>query len=81
MEYIEIIYNILKPGGLWINIGKRDTYASAKYNNFIFNCSSFVGPLLYHYENMPGEMSIELSLEEVKSLVRKIGFDIKVIKS
>ncbi|CAG8544525.1 132_t:CDS:10 [Paraglomus occultum] len=55
MEYIEIIYNILKPGGLWINIG----------------------PLLYHYENMPGEMSIELSLEEVKNLVRKIGFDIK----
>nr|CAG8533836.1 8517_t:CDS:2 [Entrophospora candida] len=52
IEYIELFHRILKPGGLWINIG----------------------PLLYHYENTPGEMSIELSLEEVKMVVKKTGF-------
>ncbi|CAG8698584.1 30751_t:CDS:10 [Gigaspora margarita] len=42
LEYIEIFHRILRPGGLWINLG----------------------PLLYHYENSPDEMSIELSLEQ-----------------
>nr|XP_019007992.1 uncharacterized protein I206_07160 [Kwoniella pini CBS 10737]OCF46773.1 hypothetical protein I206_07160 [Kwoniella pini CBS 10737] len=41
-----------------------------------------VGPLLWHFENSPkksptGEGSIELSLDEVKELARKVGFDIK----
>ncbi|KAG9301652.1 hypothetical protein G9A89_016722 [Geosiphon pyriformis] len=53
LEYIEIFHRILKPGGLWINIG----------------------PLLYHYENMPNEMSIELSLDQVKQVIKKIGFE------
>ncbi|CAG8485634.1 2063_t:CDS:10 [Ambispora gerdemannii] len=53
VEYIEIFQRILKPGGLWINIG----------------------PLLYHYENMPDEISIELSLEQVKEVVKKFGFE------
>ncbi|RXK41707.1 hypothetical protein M231_00942 [Tremella mesenterica] len=39
-----------------------------------------IGPLLWHYENSPvtspeGEGSIELSLDEVKALARKIGFE------
>jgi len=37
-----------------------------------------IGPLLYHYENMPGEISIELSLEQVKDVIVKIGFDFQV---
>ncbi|KAK9767014.1 hypothetical protein K7432_003489 [Basidiobolus ranarum] len=36
-----------------------------------------LGPLLYHFENTPGEMSIELTLEEVKELATKIGFNIQ----
>ncbi|CAG8683221.1 17001_t:CDS:10, partial [Acaulospora morrowiae] len=52
LEYIEIFHRILRPGGLWINIG----------------------PLLYHYENSPGEMSIELSLDQVKKVVKDLGF-------
>lgn len=52
LEYIEIFHRILKPGGLWINIG----------------------PLLYHYENSPGEMSIELSLDQVKCAIKETGF-------
>ena len=55
IEYIETIYKILKPGGLWINFG----------------------PLLYHYSEMEKECSIELSWDEVKHLITKIGFEIK----
>ncbi|WWC92095.1 uncharacterized protein L201_007049 [Kwoniella dendrophila CBS 6074] len=41
-----------------------------------------LGPLLWHFENSPeksptGEGSIELSLDEVKELARRVGFDIK----
>ncbi|CAO3684727.1 unnamed protein product [Umbelopsis ramanniana] len=35
-----------------------------------------IGPLLYHFENTPGENSIELSLAEVKEIAEKIGFTI-----
>lgn len=38
----------------------------------------YEGPLLYHFENTPGEMSVELSLEEVKDVARKIGFRFEV---
>jgi carnosine N-methyltransferase len=37
-----------------------------------------IGPLLYHFENTPGENSIELSLEDVKAVAEKIGFTITV---
>lgn len=32
------------------------------------------GPLLYHFEGSSGEVSIELSLEEVKLMAAKVGF-------
>ncbi len=32
------------------------------------------GPLLYHYAEMEGEVSIELSWEEVKHVIEKVGF-------
>lgn len=36
-----------------------------------------MGPLLWHWENnTSGDTSIELSLEELKELARKIGFEI-----
>ncbi|XP_019858904.1 PREDICTED: carnosine N-methyltransferase-like [Amphimedon queenslandica] len=54
IEYIENIYKILKPGGLWINFG----------------------PLLYHFADMPGETSLELSWEDIKRISCKIGFEI-----
>ncbi|MCJ8746711.1 hypothetical protein PDJAM_G00144830 [Pangasius djambal] len=56
LEYIETIWNILKPGGVWINLG----------------------PLLYHFENMANELSIELSYEEIKDAVVKCGFQPEV---
>ena len=42
-----------------------------------------LGPLLWHFENSPtasatGERSIELSLDEVKTLAREVGFDLHV---
>uniref|UniRef100_W5MU48 Carnosine N-methyltransferase n=1 Tax=Lepisosteus oculatus TaxID=7918 RepID=W5MU48_LEPOC len=56
IDYIETIWNILKPGGAWINLG----------------------PLLYHFENMANELSIELSYEDVKSVILKYGFQFEV---
>ena len=38
------------------------------------------GPLLYHYTDVPGEISIELSWEEVKCIILKMGFEIKAEK-
>ncbi|XP_076855168.1 carnosine N-methyltransferase [Brachyhypopomus gauderio] len=56
LDYIETIWNILKPGGVWINLG----------------------PLLYHFENMANELSIELSYEEIKDAILKCGFQLEI---
>ncbi|MGH0179511.1 UNVERIFIED_CONTAM: hypothetical protein FKN15_008786 [Acipenser sinensis] len=36
------------------------------------------GPLLYHFENMANELSIELSYEDIKAVILKYGFQIEV---
>uniref|UniRef100_A0A4W5LAV1 carnosine N-methyltransferase n=1 Tax=Hucho hucho TaxID=62062 RepID=A0A4W5LAV1_9TELE len=56
IDYVETIWNILKPGGVWINLG----------------------PLLYHFENMANELSIELSYEDVRVAILKHGFHLEV---
>lgn len=58
MQFIESIYKILKPGGVWINLG----------------------PLLYHFSDMPLEDSIEPSYEVVRQVILGFGFQIEVIK-
>ncbi|XP_028658190.1 carnosine N-methyltransferase [Erpetoichthys calabaricus] len=58
IDYIDTIWKILKPGGVWINLG----------------------PLLYHFENMANELSIELSYEAIKSVILKFGFKIEIEK-
>ncbi|XP_005112388.2 carnosine N-methyltransferase isoform X1 [Aplysia californica] len=55
IEYLEIIYNILIPGGYLVNLG----------------------PLLYHWEGMQKEMSVELSYEELRKVMLDIGFEIE----
>lgn len=35
--------------------------------------------MLYHYADMPEEMSIELSLDQVLEVSKKIGFQIEVL--
>nr|XP_023857979.1 carnosine N-methyltransferase [Salvelinus alpinus]XP_023857980.1 carnosine N-methyltransferase [Salvelinus alpinus]XP_023857982.1 carnosine N-methyltransferase [Salvelinus alpinus]XP_023857983.1 carnosine N-methyltransferase [Salvelinus alpinus] len=50
IDYVETIWYILKPGGVWINLGL----------------------LLYHFENMANELSIELSYEDVRVAIFKI---------
>lgn len=37
-----------------------------------------VGPLLYHYSDVPGESSVELSYEDLRSIIKQIGFDFEV---
>uniref|UniRef100_A0A8B9CJE0 Carnosine N-methyltransferase n=1 Tax=Anser brachyrhynchus TaxID=132585 RepID=A0A8B9CJE0_9AVES len=55
IDYIDTIWKILKPGGIWIN----------------------VGPLLYHFENLANELSIELSYEDIKNVILQYGFHIE----
>ncbi|XP_008209419.1 carnosine N-methyltransferase isoform X1 [Nasonia vitripennis] len=55
VQFIETIYKILKPGGIWINLG----------------------PLLYHFSDMPMEESIEPSYSEVRDVIRGLGFQIE----
>lgn len=54
-DYIETLYAMLKPNGVWINFG----------------------PLLYHFESIPGEPSLELTYEELKTFIQNVGFVIK----
>ena len=43
------------------------------------NASIVTGPLLWHWEgNTTNDPSVELTLDEVKALARKIGFEISV---
>ncbi|KAM6944402.1 carnosine N-methyltransferase isoform 1-T2 [Lycodopsis pacificus] len=58
IEYVETIWKILKPGGVWINLG----------------------PLLYHFENMANELSVELSYEDIRTAIVNVGFHIEVEK-
>lgn len=52
IEFVEVIYNILKPGGIWINLG----------------------PLLYHFSDVPTENSIEPTYEDLIIIIRSCGF-------
>ncbi|XP_061907162.1 carnosine N-methyltransferase isoform X1 [Entelurus aequoreus] len=56
IQYVETIWKILKPGGVWINLG----------------------PLLYHFENMANEFSVELSYEDIRAAMVQFGFHIEV---
>ncbi|XP_058799108.1 carnosine N-methyltransferase isoform X2 [Phymastichus coffea] len=55
VQFIETIYKILKPGGIWINLG----------------------PLLYHFSDLPMEESIEPSYNELLDVIRGLGFQIQ----
>uniref|UniRef100_A0A182WLH6 carnosine N-methyltransferase n=1 Tax=Anopheles minimus TaxID=112268 RepID=A0A182WLH6_9DIPT len=52
IEFIEVIKKILKPGGIWVNLG----------------------PLLYHFSDVPGEGSIEPTYEDLLEIIRSLGF-------
>ncbi|XP_046683268.1 carnosine N-methyltransferase isoform X1 [Homalodisca vitripennis] len=55
VDFIDKIHYILKPGGLWINLG----------------------PLLYHYSNIPGEFSIEPAYSTVREVIAGVGFEME----
>ncbi|KAF2985899.1 hypothetical protein EK904_011019 [Melospiza melodia maxima] len=44
----------------------------------LYLCTS--GPLLYHFENLGNELSIELSYEDIKNVILQYGFHIEVEK-
>lgn len=39
------------------------------------------GPLLYHFENMANELSVELSYEDIRTAVATTGFHIEVAQT
>lgn len=53
VEFIETIYKILVPGGIWVNLG----------------------PLLYHFSDMPAENSIEPTHEDLMTIIDAVGFE------
>ncbi|XP_043278824.1 carnosine N-methyltransferase [Venturia canescens] len=55
VQFIETIYKILKPGGVWINLG----------------------PLLYHFSDMPTEDSIEPSYAILREVIQGYGFHLE----
>jgi carnosine N-methyltransferase len=74
INYLRIIHRILAPGGVWINVGQ-----GGRFGSFSFPADYISGPLLWHFENnTTNDPSIELDLEELKMLARKIGFVISV---
>uniref|UniRef100_A0A182P0M7 carnosine N-methyltransferase n=1 Tax=Anopheles epiroticus TaxID=199890 RepID=A0A182P0M7_9DIPT len=52
IEFIEAIKKILKPGGIWVNLG----------------------PLLYHFSDVPHEGSIEPTYDDLLEIIRSLGF-------
>lgn len=56
VEYIRTLHHLLKPGGVWINLG----------------------PTLWHYEGSSNlkDTSIELDVDEIKSLCQRMGFQL-----
>ncbi|XP_011876474.1 PREDICTED: UPF0586 protein C9orf41 homolog isoform X2 [Vollenhovia emeryi] len=55
VQFIETIYKILKPGGIWINLG----------------------PLLYHFSDLPNEESIEPSYDAIRDVILGFGFQLE----
>lgn len=45
-------------------------------SNFNLQCVS--GPLLYHFENMADELSVELCYEDIKKAMLSFGFHFEV---
>eukprot|EP01119_Soliformovum_irregulare_P017986 TRINITY_DN5435_c0_g1_i1.p1 TRINITY_DN5435_c0_g1~~TRINITY_DN5435_c0_g1_i1.p1 ORF type:complete len:417 (+),score=118.78 TRINITY_DN5435_c0_g1_i1:180-1253(+) len=48
VEYIELLSEMIKPGGVWINLG----------------------PLLYHWAEIPGEFSVDLTYEQLRGVIK-----------
>lgn len=54
MDFVETIYRILVPGGIWVNLG----------------------PLLYHFSDIPNEDSIEPTYEDLMPIIGEVGFEV-----
>lgn len=79
IDYLNVIYQVLKEGGVWINLGPLlwqfvlPTFLSSALTSAD---GSFL-PSRSFENNSTKDPSIELSLDEVKTLCAEIGFVIK----
>lgn len=85
VEYLQTIHGLLKPGGLWINCGEAASSSSSffsaqeTFSHHRASCNNTKkGPTLWHFENDRDASSLELPLEDVKAVARKVGFEISV---
>lgn len=57
----------------------RCTLVTDQLSHYNIGLIDFAGPLLYHFADMPGEFSIELSWEDIRRIAeQEIGFEILV---
>ena len=80
IRYLQKIYHILKPGRLWINFGRSDFLLHFRHVLMRAFVDTFVhlGPLLYHFADMPSEFSLEICWEDIRAAATKIGFKVRV---
>jgi hypothetical protein len=100
VEYVRLIRRLLRPGGVWLNLGPWPCADGAggvcmfvcvpthtRTRACVSACGAMpltrgdAGPLLYHYEEMDGEPSLELSYAELRTVIVAEGFDLQVRKS
>jgi carnosine N-methyltransferase len=78
LDYVETIHRLLKPGGVWVNIGMLATVYTDCGRSSPRLTHRVPGPLLYHWAEVPGELSIELSWDELRRVILSFGFVIEV---
>uniref|UniRef100_A0A3Q4HH96 carnosine N-methyltransferase n=1 Tax=Neolamprologus brichardi TaxID=32507 RepID=A0A3Q4HH96_NEOBR len=65
-------------------IYKKHNIIDSNFSMWMYNkiCSlvTSLGPLLYHFENMANELSVELSYEDIRTAMVRFGFHIEVEK-
>ena len=64
--YIALIWRILKPGGVWVNLGPLQWHWSDEHSEFAYTNNTPIDPR-YHE-------SIELSWEELRHAIQQQGF-------
>jgi carnosine N-methyltransferase len=63
MEYIDAIYRLLRPGGVWINLGPLLYHWASSYSS--------------GHEDPRYQQSIELSCDEIKEIAESYGFTVE----
>ena len=78
IEYIDVIYKILKPGGVWINLGPLLYHWQVELN--ALNHLQSTEDITAEEMDERYAQSLELSFEEIQDIMTKVGFSIKEVE-